>query len=110
MRRITFTMGVLLAGSTILYGQAAKSGMESGETIFKQRCGGCHGLDGKAQTSIGKNLKMRDLTSPEVQKQADAELIRIISNGQGRMPAYELILGGEGIKAVVGYIREMGKQ
>ena len=92
-----------------LYGQAAKSGVESGETIFKQRCGGCHGLDGKANTTIGKNLKMRDLTSPDVQKQTDAEMIRVVSNGQGRMPAYELILGDERIKAVVGYVRELGK-
>ena len=110
MKRITLAMGGLLAGSMILYGQQTKSGMESGKTIFEQRCGGCHGLDGKAQTTIGKNLKMRDLTSEDVQKQADAELIRTIANGQGRMPAYNLILGEDGVKAVVGYIREMGKQ
>lgn len=110
MKRITLTMGALMAGSMILYGQSAKSGMESGETIFKQRCGGCHGLDGKAQTTIGKNLKMRDLTSPEVQKQQDSELVRTIANGHGRMPAYQLILGDDGIKTVLQYVREMGKQ
>ena len=103
-------MGALMAGSMILYGQSAKSGMESGETNFKQRCGGCHGLDGKAQTTIGKNLKMRDLTSPEVQKQQDSELVRTIANGHGRMPAYQLILGDDGIKTVLQYVREMGKQ
>jgi mono/diheme cytochrome c family protein len=110
MKRITLTMAALLTGGMILYSQPVKSGMESGETIFKQRCGGCHGLDGKAQTTIGKNLKMRDLTSPEVQKQSDSEFIRTIANGQGRMPAYQLILGDDGIKAVVGYIREIGNQ
>jgi mono/diheme cytochrome c family protein len=101
---------LLLAGGMFLYGQTAKSGEETGAAIFRQRCGGCHGLDGKAQTSMGNHRRMRDLTSPEVQQQGDAELIRIISNGQGRMPAYELILGEERIKAVVAYIRELGKQ
>lgn len=50
---------------------------------------------------------MRDLTSADVRKQTDAELINAIANGRGRMPAYEMILGNERIKAVVAYIREM---
>jgi len=98
------TLPVLAAG--MLYGQAQKSA-ESGETIYRVRCGGCHGLDGKAQTDIGKKQGMQDLTSADVRKQTDAELINAIANGRGRMPAYEMILGNERIKAVVAYIREM---
>jgi mono/diheme cytochrome c family protein len=93
---VALTMGGLAYGVT-------------GEHIYKMRCGGCHGLDGKANTTIGKDLQMRDLTSPEVQKQTDAQLTRTIANGVGRMPSYELILGPERIQTVIGYIREMGK-
>ena len=106
MRLLNLTLLPVLAAG-MLYGQVHK-GLENGETIFRQRCGGCHGLDGKAQTTIGKNQAMRDLGSPEVQKQTDTELTQTIANGRGRMPAYEMILGNERIKAVVVYIRQMG--
>lgn len=99
-----------LAGGILVYGHAQKSAPQGGEAIFRQKCGGCHGLDGKAESTMGKNWKMRDLTSPEVQKQTDSELVRAISNGRGHMPAYELILGNERIQAVVAYIRELGKK
>jgi mono/diheme cytochrome c family protein len=52
---------------------------------------------------------MRDLTSPTVQEETDAELIRTIAHGKGRMPAYGLILGDARVKAVVAYIRQMGR-
>ena len=97
--------GILAAG--VLCCQDQKSA--AGEAIYRQRCGGCHGLDGKAQTDIGKREAMRDLASPDVQKQTDAELTRTIANGRGRMPAYGLILGDERIKDVVAYIRQMGR-
>jgi len=106
MRRWHLILPVLAAG--LLCGQPQKTA-ESGETIYRQRCGDCHGLDGNAQTAIGKKQGMRDLTSADVQKESDTQLTRTIANGRGRMPAYEMILGDERIKAVVGYIREMGR-
>ena len=97
-----------VVGAAILYGQTQTSA-DAGETIYRMRCGGCHGLDGRAQTAMGKRQRMRDLTSPEVQKQTDADLRRIIANGKAHMPAYEMILGNDGINAVVAYIREIGR-
>jgi mono/diheme cytochrome c family protein len=107
MRLRTFAFVPVLAAG-LLYGQGEKS-PASGEAIFRLRCGGCHGLDGRAQTAIGKKHGMRDLTSASVQAQTDADLTRAIANGRGRMPAYEMILGPERIQAVVAYLREMGR-
>ena len=99
---------VPVLASGLLLGQGQKS-VESGEAIFRLRCGDCHGLDGKAQTAIGKKQGMRDLTSANVQNQSDSDLTRATADGRGRMPAYETILGNERIQAVVAYIREMGR-
>jgi mono/diheme cytochrome c family protein len=99
-----------LAGGILMYGQTQKSAPQAGEAVFRQKCGGCHGLDGKAQTTMGKEWKMRDLAAPEVQKQRDSDLVSVIANGKGYMPAYQMILGNERIQAVVAYIREMGKK
>jgi len=59
---------------------------------------------------MAKDWGMRDLISPEVQKQSDTDLNRAIANGRGHMPAYEMILGQEKIRELVAYIRELPKK
>ena len=82
----------------------------TGERVYRQKCGGCHGLNGKSVPTMAKDWGMRDLISPEVQEQSDTELNRTISNGRGHMPPYEMILGQEKIREVVAYIRELAKK
>ncbi|PYQ31770.1 MAG: cytochrome C [Acidobacteria bacterium] len=80
-----------------------------GAAIFKSKCAMCHGPDGAGQTTMGKNLKLRDLRSADVQKQTDAELTKIISDGKGKMPAYKGKLTDAEIKALVAFIRTFKK-
>ena len=77
--------------------------------IFKAKCAMCHGPDGSGQTPMGKSLKIRSLGSADVQKQTDAELTNIITNGKGKMLAYKGKLSAEEVKALVGYIRSLKK-
>jgi cytochrome c6 len=77
--------------------------------LFVSKCVICHGADGSAKTTMGKNMKIRDFHSPEVQKQSDADLKTMITKGKGKMPAFEGKLSGEQIDQLVGYIREIGK-
>ena len=89
---------------------SAYSSAESGADIFKRRCAGCHGADGAGNTTIGKHLKLRDLRSPDVQKQTDEELAAVISKGKsGKMPAFESKLTKEQIGEVVKFIRTLRK-
>jgi mono/diheme cytochrome c family protein len=89
---------------------SAYSSAESGQDIFKRRCAGCHGANGAGDTTIGKHLKLRDLRSPDVQKQTDEELAAIISKGRsGKMPAFESKLNKEQIEDVVKFIRTLKK-
>ena len=89
---------------------SAYSSAESGEEIFKKKCVGCHGANGAGDTTIGKNLKLRDLRSPDVQKQTDDELAAIISKGKsGKMPPFENKLTKEQIGEVVEFIRTLKK-
>ena len=76
-------------------------------TLYKQKCTPCHSADGSGSGSMGKTLKIRDLRSPEVQKQSDAELTAIISKGKNKMPSYEKTLKPEDIAGLVGYIRSI---
>jgi cytochrome c6 len=94
---------VAVAGSTPLAAQ-------DGPTLYKTKCAMCHGADGKGETPMGKKLNVRDLGSPEVQKQSDAELTTIISKGKNKMPPFEAKLTAEQIGQVLAHIRELGKK
>ena len=85
------------------------SAAASGADTFKAKCAMCHGPDGAGNTRMGQRLKVRDLRSPEVQKQTDAELIAIITNGKPPMPAYGKSLSAADIHELIMYIRSIGK-
>ncbi|HXT26573.1 MAG TPA: cytochrome c [Candidatus Eisenbacteria bacterium] len=83
---------------------------ETGEGLFKAKCGMCHGADASGKTVMGQKLKVPDLHSADVQKKADAELGQLITKGKEKMPAYEGKLSKEQIEKLVAFIREVGKK
>jgi mono/diheme cytochrome c family protein len=89
---------------------AAKAPPASGNetAIFKLQCSSCHGLNGDGDTSLGKTLKAADLRSPEVQKQTDDQLARVIAGGRKNMPSFSNSLTQDQINALVAYIRKLG--
>jgi cytochrome c6 len=78
--------------------------------IYKGKCASCHGPDGAGATSVGKAMKVRDLRSADVQKQSDADLQKIISDGKGKMPAYKAKLSVADVSSLVAYIRGLAKK
>jgi mono/diheme cytochrome c family protein len=81
-----------------------------GENTFKATCSICHGPDGGGKTAMGEKLGIRDLRSPEVQRQSDAQIFETIARGKDKMPAWEKKLGREKITQLVAYIRALGKK
>jgi cytochrome c6 len=82
---------------------------EDGAAVYKAKCAMCHGANGDGQTTMGKNMKLRDLGSADVQKQSDAELTKITTDGKGKMPAYKGKLSDADIAAVVKHLRTFKK-
>jgi cytochrome c6 len=78
--------------------------------IYKTKCATCHGADGSGQTAVGKSMKIRDLRSPDVQKQTDADLQKIISDGKGKMPAYKAKVSVADVASLVAFIRGLAKK
>lgn len=79
-----------------------------GAALFKSKCAMCHGPEGTADTTMGKNLSIKSFKSPDVQKQSDADLKNTIVNGKGKMPSYKTFTP-EQVEALVKYIRNLGK-
>jgi len=58
---------------------------------------------------MGKNFKIRDLTSPEVQKQSDADILATITKGKNKMPEYGTKLTKDQIADLGKFIRTLKK-
>jgi cytochrome c6 len=74
---------------------------------YKAKCAMCHGASGAGDTVMGKNMKIRDFSSADVQKQSDAEITDIITKGKGKMPAYDGKLSKDQIGDLVKWIRTL---
>ena len=105
--KIIIRASLVLLGVTFAF--STFSAAQSAGDIYKTKCAICHGASGAGDTAMGKNLKVRDLSSADVQKQSDAELAAVIKNGKGKMPKYEGKLTDQQIAELVKYIRTLKK-
>lgn len=98
------TLATAMLAGTCLLSSPAKADVAAAEATFKTKCAGCHGADGKGKEA----MKTRDLASADVQKQSDADLSGIITNGKGKMPPYKTMTPDQ-VKDMVGFIRSLKK-
>lgn len=82
----------------------------AGKAVFGKSCVGCHGADGKGNPGMAKVLgeKGLNLTAKEVAQKSDDQLLKVIAEGQGKMPA-QTKLSKDEQKAVLGYVRSLSK-
>ena len=99
-------LAVILAVLTLVTVPAFAANPD-GAAIFKASCAMCHGPDAAGQTPMGKTLKLKDLRSAEVQNKTDAQLIKTITDGKGKMPAFGAKKTPAEIAAVVAYLRTL---
>ncbi len=100
------TLAMLAAGLALW---SAPAVADDAAATYKAKCAMCHGADGKGDTPVGKKMGIRDLTSADVQKMSDEELITITTKGKNKMPGYENKLSAAQIKDIVAYIRQIAK-
>jgi cytochrome c6 len=102
----SFRMGlVVLLACGLIAVCAAPAMAQDAAATYKAKCAMCHGADGK-----GGKMGTRDFASPEVQKESDADLAGIITNGKGKMPKYGEKLKENEVKDLVTYIRDLSKK
>lgn len=90
MKTLRFTLVALIAMSFVTMPMFA-----DGAATYTAKCKMCHGANGE------KNFT--DLSKSE------ADLIKITTDGKGKMPAYKGKLSDADIKAVVEYVKTLKK-
>ena len=101
------TLVILILLSSLFIAQSYAA--DTAAAVFTSKCVMCHGADGKGDTPVGKKMGIRDLTSADVQKMSDEELITVTTKGKNKMPGYENKLSAAQIKDIVAYIRQLAK-
>lgn len=103
-----------LAAAAIALLPASVGAAEATEN-WTGHCAKCHGPDGAGKTKMGAKLKIRDLTSAEVQKEfTDEQAFAAIKDGvkddKGKftMTSFAEKLSDEEITAMVSHVRSMG--
>ncbi len=91
--------------------QGTAESLAAAREHFVEHCSTCHGLDGRGDTPIGRNLypKVPNMTDAETQRLTDGELFYIISNGVRftGMPAWGSEDSPQSIWELVGFIRRL---
>ncbi len=103
--KMRFALVLALSLSATVYAE------ESAGDIWKAKCKGCHGDDGKAKTKMGEKEKIPDLTNADWQKKhSDAAIKEVITNGSkdnAKMKPFKEKLTPEQIDGLVKYIRTL---
>src|SRR5215470_5921751 len=82
----------------------------AGKELYGRKCASCHGVSGEGKETIAKTLKVefRHLGSKEVQSKSDADLKKVITDGQNKMKPVKDV-DAKGAEDVVAYLRTLKK-
>jgi mono/diheme cytochrome c family protein len=81
----------------------------AGKVPYEKSCAGCHGADGKGNEKMATILGVKDLgiVGKDTAKKTDAQLLKIIADGSGKMPASKLSKDEQ--KQILTYARSLAK-
>ena len=99
---------VALAAVVFLAG-AVGFAQSSGEATYKAKCQSCHGAEGVPNPGIAKAMGVKPASDPSVKSETEAQMIKITTDGKGKMPAYKGKLTDAQIKDSVDYFRTFAK-
>jgi mono/diheme cytochrome c family protein len=104
--KTTYRAQALLAAAVLSIG-ALCFAQSSGESTYKAKCQMCHGVNGAADSTIAKNLKIKPASDADMKKLTAAQMIDSVKNGKNRMPSFKDKLSDAQIKEVVAYFRSL---
>jgi cytochrome c6 len=92
MRTKVISMAVGLGMIGVLAAGAWAADSDAGKAVFEKSCAGCHGKDGKGNPAMAKVIgeKGLNVVGKETMQKSDEQLLKIIAEGSGKMPASKL--------------------
>jgi mono/diheme cytochrome c family protein len=81
----------------------------AGKAAYDKSCAGCHGADGKGNPGMAKVIgeKGLNVVGKETMQKSDEQLLKIIAEGSGKMPASKLSKDEQ--KQALNHLRSLAK-
>ena len=104
--------------TTVVLGLCAALGLgqvswaaDAGKAVYDKSCASCHGADGKGDPAMTKVFSEKELNiaTKEVAGKKLDELLKVIVDGKGKMPAAGKTLSKSDQKAVLDHVRSLAK-
>jgi cytochrome c oxidase subunit 2 len=107
-KMLRLLLGVAIAAATA---PGVMAGDAGGKAVYDKLCASCHGPDGKGNPAMVKAMgeKGLNIATKDVAAKKDDELIKVIVEGKGKMPASGKSLSKADQKAVVEHTRSLAK-
>jgi len=105
MTKTIRSLAVLVA--TVCMAGSMSFAQSTGAATYKAKCQACHGPSGTPSAGMAKMMGVKAISSPEMKKLTEAEMIEATTNGKGKMPAFKGKLTDAQIKDVVAYFRTL---
>jgi len=107
-------MRVLLSGCLVTVAAssyALSAETKAGKATYDKLCVSCHGADGKGNPAMEKVMGEKELNivDKETVAKKDPELLKVIAEGAGKMPASGKGLSAQEQKDVLSYTRSLAK-
>ncbi len=98
----------LLLGALALAASTAAAQGADGHALYEQHCKKCHGATGKPSDGIKKmNPKIETFDAAFFAKRSDADLVKGIAEGKGKMKPFTEKMTSDEMAAVSKYIRTL---
>jgi mono/diheme cytochrome c family protein len=105
-------VGLLFGAGFLIMGtgsDAWSADAKAGKATYDKLCVSCHGADGKGNPAMIKAMgeKGLNIVTKDVQAKKDDELIKIIVEGKGKMPASGKNLSKQEQQDLLVYVRSL---
>ena len=97
----------LIGGVALLFATASMAAAADGAALYKAQCAKCHGDTAKADTTVGKAMKVPAIVGDaNIQKMSDADVAARIT-GNAKHPPTVKSLSDDDVNAVAAYVKQL---